>query len=215
MSFRQQAALHHEAADFITDAERRFPDVKAFIEGLEQEAQDECAQVTGGIDPKSPHYLGDWLADHRNVTFHYPEMHTDKAAHGKEEILQALRDAATLEGTITARDSFGTVRFGFADDVAVQWLLDVETQVHLIEQLRESVLALARFAQRSAGAYLRSRPEGDRTPMIGPPPLRVGGCCSVQNIGDCVAGSVVRTRQALANTVGAWLPRAEWGRCAL
>jgi hypothetical protein len=163
MSFRQQAALHHEAADFITDAERRFPGVKAFIEGLEQEAQDECAQVTGGIDPRSPHYLGDWLADHRNVTFHYPEMHPDKAAHGKEEILQALRDAATLEGTITARDSFGTVRFGFADDVAVQWLPDVETQVHLIEQLRESVLALARFAQRAAGAYLRSRPEGTST----------------------------------------------------
>src|SRR4051812_13752055 len=130
MSFRQQAALHHEAADFITDAERRFPDVRAFIEGLEQEAQDECAQVTGGIDPKSPHYLGDWLADHRNVTFQYPEMHTDKAAHGKEEILQALRDAAPLEGTITARDSFGPVRFGFPDNVAGRGVPGLETAGH-------------------------------------------------------------------------------------
>ena len=31
----------------------------------------------------STHYIGDWLAQHRNVTFHYSEMHPDKAAHGR------------------------------------------------------------------------------------------------------------------------------------
>jgi hypothetical protein len=41
--------------------------------------------VVGGIDPQSPHYHGDWLADHRNVTFHYPEMHPDKAKHCQEK----------------------------------------------------------------------------------------------------------------------------------
>jgi hypothetical protein len=55
---------------------------------------------------------------------------------------------------------FGSGRFRFADDVAVQWLPDPETQVQLIAALRESVMALGRFAQRAAQAYLQSRPPG-------------------------------------------------------
>jgi hypothetical protein len=147
MSFRQQASLHHEGATFITDARGMFREIERFISGLDADARGEADQVAGGIDPKSKHYLGDWLADNRNVTFHYPEMHPEKAAHGKEEIREALRKAASLEGTITASGDFGTLRFGFADDVPVQWLPDTETQVHRIEELRESVMALARFAQ--------------------------------------------------------------------
>jgi hypothetical protein len=160
MLFRQQASLHHEAATFIVEARHRFPAIAEFIDKLPQEARDECAQVVGGIDPKSPHYHGDWLADHRNVTFHYPEMHPDKAAHGAEEIHEALTKAADIESTITSGDAFGTVRFGFADDVAVQWLPDIETDRDVLSQLREAVMALARFVQRAAGAYLDSRPEG-------------------------------------------------------
>jgi hypothetical protein len=163
MSFRQQAALHDEAARFIADARRRFSQIDAFIQTLEQDARDECDQITGGIDPKSPHYHGDWLTDHRNVTFHYPETHPDKAAHGKEEISEALKAAAELEGTVTFGQGLGSVRFGFADEIAVQWLPDVENEVHLIETLRESVMALARFAQRAVGAYLESRPDGTYT----------------------------------------------------
>jgi hypothetical protein len=163
LSFRQQAALHDEAARFIADARRRLPAVDEFIKRLNADAQADCERVTGGVDPKSKHYLGDWLADHRSVTFHYPEMHPDKAAHGKEEIMQALQDAASLEATITFEAHFGSARFGFADEVAVQWLPDGQTQAHLIEGLRESVLALARLAQRAATAYLESRPEGTFT----------------------------------------------------
>jgi hypothetical protein len=60
------------------------------------------------------------------VTFHYPEMHPDKP-RWKEEITEALPAAAELEGTITADEQFGSVRFRFADEVAVQWLPDAET----------------------------------------------------------------------------------------
>ncbi len=52
------------------------------------------------------------------------------------------------------------MRFNFADEVAVQWLPDVEAQVHLIERLRDAVMALARFVQRAAHTYLASRPAG-------------------------------------------------------
>ena len=90
-------------------------------------------------------------------------LHPDKAAHGQEEITEALRDAAALEATITAGDTFVSIRFGFADEVAVQWLPRAETQVELIEALRESVMALGRFVQRAANAYLGTRPEGTIT----------------------------------------------------
>ncbi len=161
MLFRQQASLHHEAAAFMVDARRRFPQIAAFINGLPEIARDECEHVVGGIDPKSPHYHGDWLADHRKITFHYPELHPDKAAHGVEEIREALIKASDIESTITSGDAFGSVRFGFADDAAVQWLPDVETDARdILTQLREAVMALARFAQRAAGAYLDARPEG-------------------------------------------------------
>jgi hypothetical protein len=161
--FRQQALLHHEAAMFIRDARRRFPEIDDFITGLPTLAQDECDQVVGGIDPASPNYHGDWLADHRNVTFHYPEMHPDKAEHGQEEIAEALDAASQLESSIEFSDDFGSVRFRFADEVAVQWLPDGPEQETLIENLREAVLALSRIVQRAAQAYIESRPSGTFT----------------------------------------------------
>ena len=163
MLFRQQAALHHEAARFIRDARGRFPEVDGFITGLAPAAQDEYRQVTGVIDSTSEHDLGDWLGDHRNVSFHYPVMHPERAAAGQEEISKALEAARELEGTISMDEAFGGVRFGFADDVAVQRLPDPETKAHLIEQLRDSVMALMRFVQRASQAYLESRAEGTFT----------------------------------------------------
>jgi hypothetical protein len=164
MLFRQQASLHHEAASFIVDARHRFPAIDAFLDGLPEIARVELAQIAGGVDPKSPHYHGDWLANHRNVTFHYPEMHPDKAAHGAEEVYVALTTAAGIESTITVGDDFGSVRFGFADDVVVQWLPDVETEARdILSELREAVLALARFVQRASRAYLEGRPQGTFT----------------------------------------------------
>jgi hypothetical protein len=59
---------------------------------------------------------------------------------------------------------FGSVRFGFADDVAVQWLPDVDTDARdILAQLRDAVLALARFVQRATRAYLETRPSGTFT----------------------------------------------------
>lgn len=160
MLFRQQASFFFEAATFIGEASSRFPEVRDFIAGLPQEARDECAQVVGGIDPSSTHYVGDWLRDHRNVTFHYSEMHPDKAAHGKEEIAQALEDAAELPGTVYVSDELGGVRFWFADEVVAQWLPPDESKPATIVTLREALMALVRFTQRAFAAYQSRRPPG-------------------------------------------------------
>jgi hypothetical protein len=162
--FRYQASLHYEAAGFIADAKRRFSEIASFVDALDEHARRECEAVLAGADSKSPEYLGKWVERNRGVTFHFPEMHPQKAEHDKEEITQALQDAADIESTIEFGETFASVRFRFADQLAVQWLPDAEADRAEAEaaltNLREAALALARFAQRAARSYLESRPEG-------------------------------------------------------
>jgi hypothetical protein len=163
MLFRQQASFFFEAATFIGESRRRFPEVAQFIASLPQAARDDCAQVVGGVDPKAAHYVGDWLEGHRNVTFHYSEMHPDKAAHNKEEITQALEDAAEIPGTVYVGADVGSVRFWFADEVVAQWLPPDEAKPGTIITLREALMALVRFTQRAFAAYQARRPAGTFT----------------------------------------------------
>lgn len=88
-----------------------------------------------GLDAKSSHYQR-WLKYHRNVTFHFPLLHPERETHGDEKIANALRDAASLEGTITAEDTIGSVRFEFADEVGVQLLPDIVSNPDVMEELR-------------------------------------------------------------------------------
>jgi hypothetical protein len=160
MSFRLEAALYYEGARFIADACRRFPEIAAFINDLDDEARQDCEKVMGGVDPRSQWYLGDWVEDHRNVTFHYPEMHPDKAAAGKEEISNALVNAAVAKGTVTRAEADTSVRFRFADELGAWWLPDTATEGDSFVTVREAVLRLSRFARSAASAYLESRPAG-------------------------------------------------------
>ena len=162
MSFRYQASLHSEAVAFIVDARRRFPEIAAFIEGLSGSAQERCQLLIDGLDPTSRHYLGDWLAAHRNVTFHYPEMHPEKAQHGKEEIAEGLRGAAHKISRIRSPAEPFDLRFDFADEVIVEWLPDDNDPAPIVS-LRQAVLVLSDFVREAAEAYLNSRPAGTFT----------------------------------------------------
>jgi len=125
----QQVSLLVEAAKFIRDAQKRFPELDAFVAALPARARKDRDRVVGAIDPTSKRYRGRWVEDLRNVTFHYPEMQPNKAAHGKEEASVALTKAATLTSTIDAGDFyFGEARFHFADEVVVQWIPEKRTR---------------------------------------------------------------------------------------
>jgi hypothetical protein len=161
--FRRQAALVYEAATFITDARRLFPQVASFIDVLEPQGSDAYERVIGAVDSGSPHYLGEWLEDHRNVTHHYPKLHPAAAEHGKEEMANALTEAADIESTIDSGERFfGEARFRYADEVAVQLLPPLD-DANWVEGLRDTAMALADFAQRAAQAYLEARPAGTFT----------------------------------------------------
>lgn len=155
--FRQQAALFFEAATFIGKSRTGVPEVSDFIRGLPKEARDECARIVGGLNRRSPHYVGDWLRDHRNLTFHYSEVSSDGTGEGEDELMRAMEDAAELPGGVHIGDTLGDVRLWFADEVAVQWLPS-DDEPETIAALREALLAAVRFTQRLVDAYMSGLP---------------------------------------------------------
>jgi hypothetical protein len=148
MSCRLQAALHYQAAEFLRNARSDSRKVEEFISGLPPEAREQFEQVVGGIDPESPYFQGRWLKADRHRMFQYSELNRRKPL-GK-----ALTNAADTEGRITYGDALDSVRFGFADDVAAQWLSDPIEDDDRLVKLQEAVVALAQFAQLSMSAYL-------------------------------------------------------------
>jgi hypothetical protein len=187
LGLRLNAASHAEASAFLGDALRRWPVIQRFMDDLGDDVKADIAHVTGVTNPKSKHYLS-WLEPHRNVTFHYAAVHPLKAENDNEEIQTALRRARVNVGTITDPGLFGGVRFGFADEVAVQWLPGAydhddpaprsieEAEAWAIANaaesaararehsgvadLRDSALALMRVAQAAAVAYIDRLPAG-------------------------------------------------------
>lgn len=152
--FRLQAALFLESWTFVCDTVRMWPEIERFVGTLDLEGQTDLRQVREACDENAAGYVGDWIKAHRNVTFHYPEMHPAKVKAGKDKVKEALEAASGVESTITARESFGSVRFGFADEVVVQWLPQVEGEGHeQLDGLQVAVLALARLVQRAVDAY--------------------------------------------------------------
>src|ERR1039458_10305372 len=136
-NYRLQAALHYEAARLLQQAYERFPEVRNFIDGLTPEAIAEFRLVIGGVTKGSPNYHGDWLSDARNATFHYSKLNR------RERVGKGLAAAAEEIGAISLGDSFASVRFGFADKVALKWLggsqPEAEIEAKLVGLDRKSV----------------------------------------------------------------------------
>jgi hypothetical protein len=101
---RSQAASLLEATKFITDSRKRFPEVEAFVNGLDADAQQNLDRLLAAIDPNSLDFM-DWLKDHRDVTNHFPKLHPAAYANGDEEIANALASAAPHTGTITTGET--------------------------------------------------------------------------------------------------------------
>ena len=161
LAYRIQAAAVFEAALHLSETIRHVPEVKSFYEQLPDEAREVGDRVIAAVDRSSEHYIGEWAEPHRNVTFHYPEMHPAKAEHGQEEIKNALARAADLRGAISVDGTFGSLRFEFADEVAVQFLPEgTPENAPAVEAVRDTGMALATFVQHAANAYLAQLAEG-------------------------------------------------------
>jgi hypothetical protein len=152
MFARQEAAACFETMKFIDESRKRFPEIEAFVQTLGSEAQEYIAAVEAGVDRRLPEYQ-EWLEGHRNVTSHYPELSREKHAAGKEEIANAMTRASELHGTVTVGATDRSLRFHYADEVAVQLLPNVVENPGLIKRLSEARLAIGRFAGLAFAAY--------------------------------------------------------------
>lgn len=159
--FRQQLSLHFEAAEFIRDARRLFPDVEQFIAALPAKVRKDCDRVLAGTDPKATRYRGKWVEDLRNTAFHYPKMHPEAAKHGQEPAANALAKAANLTSTIEVGDFyFGEARFHFADEVVVQWIPE-QGMRRALRNLGGDATALVRVVTAAAERYVEEEKKGN------------------------------------------------------
>lgn len=162
-SFRIQTALFFEASTFLRETPGRWSAVKHFVDALDSDVRTDLERVTGATDPGSATYLGPWVKDNRNLTFHYKDMRPERPPE-RDLVWTALRRCQDADGEISVGDGseLRTVRFGFADTVAVQWFPDVDDPGALIEELRGHIVALVGLAHRMIVSYIGQRPDSDR-----------------------------------------------------
>lgn len=157
---RLQAAALYEAASHLTATPRQWPRIQAFLAALPAEAHADKDHLCGAVDPGPRPLLGDWIKALRNVTFHYPVVDPRKAGVGTEEITNALKRAIAQDigGKITVRgESLGSVRFDFADEVAVQWLPDIDHDAGIAELGRMTLGSARARSVRSARRWSAPR----------------------------------------------------------
>jgi hypothetical protein len=145
MLVRQEAASCFEGAKFVTDAIRRSDKIKAFATDLGAEARQHLSRMT---------VAHDWIEAHRNVTAHYPKIEPNAYANGNEEMGMALQRAGEQNGTISFGQTEGSLRFHFADTVALM-LLPVTDDPDLIKRLSEARIAFGDFATVAIDRYCR------------------------------------------------------------
>ena len=101
----------------------------------------------------------DWLEHHRNVTAHFPELVREAHEHGAEQLANALARAADFPGDVTLPGSDKTLRFHYADTVAVNLLPDVTANPTAIKELATALIAMSRFVGAAFVAYAQAHPE--------------------------------------------------------
>jgi hypothetical protein len=158
MMTRQQLILAHEAASFIADSRKRFPEIDAFITGLGPTAQEILDRINARADPRSSQYLG-WLEPTRNLSAaHFPELHPERFRAGKEELANALSKAADQLSPMQwdDNDPHDSMRFYFSDDVLVHMLPPVDVE---LPELIQAAWDVQEFARLSLDAHI--------SPMLG------------------------------------------------
>lgn len=156
--FRLASGHLHELANRLRVAYEEWPEVQKFVAGLDKQYRDDFAAIVHLADPKND--TGEKLGRIRNEFFHYPDLLRKTAERGKLPVMEALRDGASDEGTISVGEkALGGVRAHFADELGAKLVmahvgLGEDEQRALVKELGELQAAYGRFAQAALGRYL-------------------------------------------------------------
>lgn len=161
MLFRQLVGHSHEAVKFLTESRAHYAEIDTFVKGLDSAVLGRYDDALAAIDG-----IETWLGEQRDITFHYPELVREAYQADAEVIANALAAAVDDRSSATLADTYGEVRFEFADAVAVRLLgVDVSDEntddaKRLVKSLSDARWALGDFALGAIAAYLASRPPG-------------------------------------------------------
>jgi hypothetical protein len=110
---RLSASHLFEASKFLTESERRFPEIRAFIERMPEAAQAAHQRLTTAYAGSDE--FAEQLKQLRNHFFHYAELLTVVPEY--EALKRAMDAQADLQGDIIDPGQVRGVRNTFADDV--------------------------------------------------------------------------------------------------
>jgi len=156
--FRLIAGHFLEAAIWLQETRKQIPEVKEFISGLAAEDQERFENIAAFASQKHP--LHKRLKESRSTHFHFPEINVNRDAAGQEELANAMREAASLEGWIEDGKDYASFRAAFADEIAVQFVTTSnEETVEILNALRGPVFELVEFTTAVLLAYLKTLPK--------------------------------------------------------
>lgn len=156
--FRLIAGHFLEAARWLQATRKQLPEVDDFITKLAAEDQERYEKITAFASQKHP--LHRRLTESRSTHFHFPEININKETAGQEELANALRAAASLEGWIEDGKDYASFRAAFADEVALQFLTTTDTETaEVLDSLHGPIFELVEFTAAVLLAYLESLPK--------------------------------------------------------
>lgn len=155
--FRLAAAHFIEACDWLEKTPKHWPQLREFIATLPDDARAKLDRLQAFSSQRHP--LNATLSRSRDTLFHYPDIQPEKERAGREEMANALAEAADITSTIEGGDDYASFRACYADEVAVQLVAPEQEELeHLLEELRGPMFELVEFAEAVLLAFLTSDP---------------------------------------------------------
>ena len=176
--FTRIAAGHlYEAAKFIANT-AEWLEVKKLVAGLAEvdpKLKADWDLIVALWDPEAP--IRPALDNARHQIFHYPELYG--GCRGVPEVTAALERMKDQTGRLELGKGFGSYRFLFADDLALDMIIepepggDQEAFERFAGGLKDHVLALQRCSEAVLAVHFMSL--GTMVEVPPPPALSAGG----------------------------------------
>ena len=157
MLTRQQFASCFEATKFIRQSRRRFREIETFLGGLADDVRRELAK-RGGRRPTHGRVPGLARASPQRHGA-LPGTRPGGARARRRAAGERPRSRRRLPRRRRAPGSDKTLRFHYADTVAVNLLPDVTANPTAIKELATALIAMSRFVGAAFVAYAQAHPE--------------------------------------------------------
>lgn len=166
--FRTASAHLWEGVIFIRAARKRYPEIAAFVDALEE--GEKWRELDALLTPSATDPLPAAMERARNLVWHYPTM-LDRSRVQHDDLFRALEVLRDEEVGVQQGASLRDLRSGFADSIAAVLTygpelgsLDEGAQRAAIEafaaRARDGVITLQTLCRASLAKYLEERPSG-------------------------------------------------------